>query len=115
MAKTRSDLIHRALKNLGALPQGMNPSQEEYNAIDELVDPFLEDLIARDVCFIEDVDAIEEKYFLALGNALAGVALPEFGLMDDAALVAKAQKAEKDLKQISATYPTYSPLEIQDF
>lgn len=115
MAKTRTDLIHRALKNLGVLPQGQNPSSEEYNAVDDLVDPMLEDLIARDVVFIEDVDAIDEKYFLALGHVLAGQALSEFGMQNDPALTARALKGEQDLKTIFSTRPTYQVLEIQAY
>lgn len=115
MAKTRTDLIHRALKNLGVLPQGQNPAAEEYNSVNDLVDPMLEDLIARDIVFIEDVDAIDEKYFLALGHVLAGQAQSEFGMQNDAALTARAQKGELDLQKIFATRPTYQTLEVQAF
>ena len=37
--KTRTDLIHRTLRNLGALPQGQTPSVEESDSIDDLIDP----------------------------------------------------------------------------
>ena len=115
MSKTRIELVYRALKNLGALPQGMTPNTEEYNAVNDLVDCVVEDLIARNIAFIEDVDAIEEKFFMPLGHVLAGACLPEFGLVDDAALVAKAQKAEMDLKTISSYGPTYAAIEMQAF
>jgi hypothetical protein len=46
------------------------------------------------------VDEIEEKYFLALGNVLAGVAAAEFGLQNDSAIAARAVKGEQDLKDI---------------
>lgn len=115
MAQTRTSLVHRALHHLGVLPQGQNPGAEEYNQVDALVDPMLESLIARDVCFIEDVDAIEDKYFLALSHVLAGEAQSIFGMQNDAALTARAIKGEKDLQQIAATKPTYQTLEIQAF
>jgi hypothetical protein len=98
--KSRTELIHRALKNLGVLPQGETPSAQEYNSIDALVDPMIEDLIARDIIHIVDVDAIEEKHFVHLGHILAGHALSEFGSQNDPALTARAQKAETDLDEM---------------
>jgi hypothetical protein len=115
MAKTRTDLVHRALKNLGVLPQGMTPETQEYNAVDELVDPMIEELIARDIYYVQDVDAIEEKIFFALGHVLAGHALPEFGLVDNPGLVAKAQRGERDLLRMRSVYPTYETLEIMPY
>jgi hypothetical protein len=78
----------------------MTPNVQEYNSIDALVDPMIEDLIARDIFFVEDADAIDDKVFLALGNVLAGVAAAEFGLQDDAAIAARAQRGEQDLNEI---------------
>jgi hypothetical protein len=115
VAKSRQDLVYRALYNLGVLPHGQNPGDQEYNSVDALVDSMVEDLIARDIVHIQDVDAIEEKYFLHLGGVLAGHAAPVFGMQMDAALAVKAQKGEKDLQTIFATRPTYETLEIQAY
>lgn len=112
MAKTRADLVNKALKNLGVLPQGQAAGAEEFNQVDALVDPMIEDLIGRDIVFIEDVDAIEDKYFLHLGHVLAGLAQSEFGMQNDPALTARAIKGEQDLQRLAATRPTYQPLEI---
>lgn len=112
MAKTRADLVNRALYNLGVLPHGQTANAEDYNSVDALVDPMLEDLIGRDVCFIEDVDATEDKYFLHLGHVLAGHAAPVFGMQSDPAIAARAIKGEQDLERIAATRPTYNTLEI---
>jgi hypothetical protein len=98
--KTRTDLVHRALFNLGVLPQGQNPGNEEFNLVDALVDPVIEDLIARDVCFIESVDAIEEKFFLHLGDVLAGRAAATFGMQNDQALAARMIAGEQALNEI---------------
>jgi hypothetical protein len=115
MAKTRTDLVHRALKNLGVLPQGQTPSAEEYNSVNALIDPMTEELIGRDIVFIEDVDAIEERYFLALGHVLAGQAAAEFGMQNDQAIAARMVKAEHDLEKIASTRPTYQTLEIMPY
>jgi hypothetical protein len=115
MAQSRQALVYRALYNLGVLPQGQNPGNEEYNAVDGLVDPMLEELIAKDVAFIEDVEAIEDKYFLALGAVLAGHAAPVFGFQNDIALATRALKGEQDLERISAMKPTFGVLEIMPY
>jgi hypothetical protein len=115
VAQTRQSLVHRALYNLGVLPQGQNPGAEEYNQVDALIDPMIEELIGRDVVFIEDADAIEDKYFLALGHVLAGQAQSLFGMQNDPALAARAQKGEKDLRIIASVRPTYRTLEIQPY
>jgi hypothetical protein len=78
----------------------MTPSVQEFNAVNDLVDAMIEDLIARDVHYVEDVDAIDEKAFIALGHVLAGAALAEFGLQNDAALTARAQRGEEDLREM---------------
>lgn len=85
---------------MGVLPQGQTPSAEEYNSVDALIDPMLEDLIARDIVFVEDVDAIEDKYFVHLGHILAGQCAAEFGMQNDQALAARMIKAEQDLDEI---------------
>ena len=88
------------MRNLGVLPKGQNPSAEEYNQVDALIDPMIEDLIARDIIHIQDVNAIEDKYFLHLGHVLAGLAQSEFGMQNDQALTARHMKGEADLEEI---------------
>jgi hypothetical protein len=98
--KTRADLVIRALYNLGVVPHGQNPGDQEFNSVDALVEPMVEDLIARDIWFERDVDAIEEKSFLHLGDILAGRAAAVFGMQNDPALAARAQRAETDLNEM---------------
>jgi hypothetical protein len=100
--KTRTDLIHRALRNLGALPVGQTPSVEESTLIDDLIDPMFEELSAREILdYGLDTDNIEEKHFGSLGHILAWRAATEFGQGQDAALAALNQRAEMDLKDMS--------------
>src|SRR5688572_12191209 len=103
MAKTRADLVNQALYNLGVLPHGQTANAEDYNSVDGLVDPMIEDLIGRDIVFIEDVDATEDKYFLHLGHVLAGQAASVFGMQNDQAIAARMIKAEQDLQKIAST------------
>lgn len=115
MAKTRQDLVNRALKNLGVLPDGQVAEAQDYNSVDALIDTTIEDLIARDVTFVDDVNAIEEKVFMPLGLILAWNCAAEFGQSDNAAIAALAQKAEKDLIQIQSEGPTFDILEVQAY
>jgi hypothetical protein len=115
MAKTRTDLVHRALKNLGVLPQGQQPSAEEYNSVDALVEPMVEDLLGRDIVFLESTEVFEDRYFLALGHVLAGQAVAEFGMQNDQAIAARMVKSEHDLEKIASTRPTYNTLEIMPY
>ena len=98
--KTRTELIHRALRNLGALPQGQTPSIEESDSIDDLINVTLEELNAREITWISDFENFDERYFLSLAHCLAWKAAPEFGQGNDAALAAFNQKAELDLKDM---------------
>lgn len=113
--QTRVDLVHKALKNLGVLPQGQPPAAEEFNQVNALIDPMIEDLAGRDIVTITSTGVFEDKYFLHLAHILAGNAQSEFGMQNDQALTARALKAEIDIQKIAATRPTYAPLEVQSF
>lgn len=115
MAKTRAQIVNRALQVLGVLPQGQVANAEDYNAVDELVDGVIDGLIERDVYFLQDVDATPEVVFIPLGNILAWAAAPVFDQHDDASLAALAQQAEMHLQKIGHLHPTYQILEVQAY
>ena len=95
-------MIYRALRNLGALPQGQAPDNDTYAAVGDLVDGVLAELEARDVIYIPDIDTygMEDKYLQPLGHILAWRAAPEFGAASDQALAALATQAEIQLKEM---------------
>jgi hypothetical protein len=109
MPKTRDDLVKRALKDLGALPVGQPPADEEYSSVDDLVDPVLENLAARDIFHVPDVAAIDDAAFMPLGICLAWKCAPEFGT----APLTPLENAEAELKVIQSTRPTYKVLEFK--
>jgi hypothetical protein len=96
--KTRTELVHRALRNLGALPQGESPDVQELNrrCSDRSDDRAL-----------DSSQHHSDHHFLALGHVLAGHALSEFGLQNDPALAARAQRGEQDLKEIDMNTVRY--------
>ena len=113
MARTRADVVNRALQVLGVRPQGQAASAEDYNAVDDILDGVIEGLIEREVYFLQDVDATPEVIYIPLGNVLAWAAAPIFDQHDDVSLAAQAQKAEMDLQKIGSFGPTYQTLEVQ--
>lgn len=100
--KTKTELIHRTLRNLGALPQGQSPAAEEYASISDLVDALIAELEARDVIYIKDIDTygLEDKYFMPLANILAFRAAPEFGSAGDIGLANQAAMGEAYLNDL---------------
>jgi hypothetical protein len=101
--KNRTDLIHRTLRNLGVLPQGQSPSAEEFQSISDLIDSTLAELKTRQVTLVDiDADKIEEEFFLPLGRIMAAVAAPEFGQDQNQAIWALKERAELDLKKMTA-------------
>ena len=54
MAQTRANLIYQALRNLGSLPLGQDPNDDDYEHVDNLVDVTVDDLRTRDVYFLPD-------------------------------------------------------------
>jgi hypothetical protein len=119
-AKTRAQLIERAGINLGLVQPGEALSSEDYNTLDNLVDPLVDQLSADSVIYLQDAGisgdqssgSIEAESFLALAALLANFAGPSFGspINDDALTRDKGL-----LKRISATKPTYAPLRVDYF
>jgi hypothetical protein len=110
MSKNRTELIHRALRNLGSLPQGMTPSDEEYDSVNDLIDPMVAELNQRNIIYIADIDNINDAHFLPLGHVLAGAARSEFGSLgtaDATELAALAEQAELKLKEMDRNNITY--------
>jgi hypothetical protein len=98
MAQDRTALIHRVLRNLGALPQGQSPNAEEMQSIDDLIDPTVANLINRNIMRNVDPDFLEDEFFIPLAHCVAAVAAPEFGQAQDQAIWLLKERAEADLK-----------------
>lgn len=77
--KNREALVHRALTELGRRYGGEAPDATDYQEVDDLIDPLIEQLMADNVVYVDDADAIEASIFLPLGRLLAVVAAGTFG------------------------------------
>lgn len=112
VTKTRVQLIERAATELGKLVSGQNLETEDYNTIDALLDPLIEQLSLDSVVTIDDANAIDPRYFLPLGRLLANEAAPSFGTPTNDNLKAAD---ERTLRRLTAAKPTYETLKVDYF
>ena len=105
--KNRTDLITRALRNLGALPQGQSPNVEEQQSLSDLIDAMIADLAAREITLLTiDPDAFDDQYLIPLGLTLAWAAASEFGQDGNQNLLGLAVQAELKLKKMTVAQYT---------
>lgn len=78
--KNRQELIYRAAKLLALIEPGEAPESEDYDSLDGLVDPLVEQLSEDQIYYIADPDAIAPAIFEPLARLLANMAGPDFGV-----------------------------------
>jgi hypothetical protein len=111
ITKTRAQLLERAGINLGLVQPGEALSSEDYDTLDNLVDPLIEQLSADNVIYMQDPDAIDVAIFLPLAALLANSAGPSFGSpINDQAMRA----IPGHLRRINSTKPLYTPIESRN-
>ncbi len=117
--KTTQDLIYRAMTELGRLYAGDAPSDEDYDTVEVLIEPLVEQLNAQTIAYIDDVDAIDPKWFLPLARLLAIEASGSFGNSAVQMLITNNRAANLDalrdrehavMRQINATRPSHETL-----
>jgi hypothetical protein len=97
------------------LPLGQDPSDEDYNLVDDLVEPVQATLRETDVYFLADVDVIPDEAFLPLSHILAWASASGFGQQSDNRLMGLSQDSQRILQIIQAERPHYTTLEIQAY
>lgn len=117
MSKTRLQLINQAAKRLGVLASGQTLASDDYDEINALWDPLIEELDARQVYTVQDADSIEDAAYLHLADLLAIKAAPNFGLTAENLAAKGVSKAisEDELEVIEAGPPTKRVLTIERF
>lgn len=78
--RTRQDLVLEALANLGVLSPGQPTDPEDYNYVDNKLDPTLRLCAGLQVVYIPDPDQIPGVYFSPLADILAGECATKFGV-----------------------------------
>jgi hypothetical protein len=110
--KTRTDLINQALDDLGLIAAGQDPAPEDNTAMAAFIDPLLAELSARDLPQVDDPNQIPLEWFLPLAILLADQAASKFGLGGVPSTQANPDpvaSAEKRLREVSYSRPTYEP------
>lgn len=79
MAKTKAELVSRALSVLGIVGAGQTPSVENSNAVGDAVGPMVAQMVANDDLWLFDIEAIPDAVFLPLSDLLANVVADDFG------------------------------------
>ena len=115
MAKSKVDLIYQSLRNLGALPMGQDPGDDEFEHVDGLVDPTLASLRTRDVYFLPDVDSIPDEAFIPLSHCLTWSCAAGFGQQSDVNLYQLKEEAEKHLTIQQSERPYFDILQVQAY
>lgn len=112
MAKTRAELVIRAMKILGVLGAGQTPYVEDSQPIDDLIDPMIASLSVRKVIHLTNRQSFEDAIFLPLSRCLAAAAAPDTGLP---ALANEPMMAEAELRAMQAPDETPEPIEFVDY
>lgn len=117
--KDRKALVNRALRVLNVVPAGQTAETEDFDVVDELVEPLLARLNAEKITYhvdaegnvtqLDDPDAIPAKAFMDVAILLAAAAATDFGLaalpQDDPA------KSEVRLRTVWSVGPTQEEYE----
>lgn len=87
---SREQLVTRALRVLGVVPQGQTPDAEDMTVVDDLVIPLIARLNAEQITYhmdgegnvtqLDDPDAIPAKAFMDVAILLAAAAMQDFGV-----------------------------------
>lgn len=96
--KTRTQLINQALTNLLVIGASDTADAGDTAVVDALVDPLLEDLSARGVCYVPESEEIENALFLPLAELLANEACPAFAQQKN---LAKQVECEERLRIVT--------------
>lgn len=126
MAKTTRQLIYAALTKLGRLYVGEAPTDEDYQTVKDVVDPLVAALASDPRCgvLIEDIDAIEDRFFPSLALLVAVEVAPQFGTdaaqnlaaNSGLASVEELKRVQMDnIRRMAARAPTYKVMQTQYF
>jgi hypothetical protein len=112
MAKSRTNLVNRALEKLLVVGAGQTADSEDVEKVDAIVTSVLEALSADQIYTVADEDDIEESAFEWIAEVLAVASASDFGQAPD---FARREYAEKRLVRLTASRPSKEPLAVDYF
>ena len=122
--RTTEQLVNRAATEMGMLYSGQALDDADFDRIEEVVEPLVEQLNAEEIAYIDDIDAIEPKVFLPLARLVAIEAAQSFGngaiqnLLTNSRspnLDALREREHATLRRIYSTRPTGEASESEYF
>lgn len=113
MSKTKTELATRALQILGVAAAGQSVAAEDLTLVEGIVDPLVAQLGIQGVTYVGDTDEIDDAVFLPLARRLALEITSDFGM--PAADEMTVLEADKPLRRMSASGPSYAPQKAKYF
>jgi hypothetical protein len=77
--RTSSDLVLKALSNLGVIAAGQTVSPEDFSTVSNQLDSIFRMLGALELVYVADPNNIPGEWFLPLADIVAGVVSTDFG------------------------------------
>jgi hypothetical protein len=113
----RAKLVEAILRRLGSWQAGQDLAPEDYQAVDDDLDGYLAAMAVADIYTVESADMVPVEVYLEVANYLAGEYAETFGLTADELdkVTTKAGLAEKALRYVRTTRPTYQTMQADYF
>jgi hypothetical protein len=105
MSKTREQLINQIGEELKKLGAGQVMSTEDYEKIDDTIDPVIEELDLRDIVGGLDLEAIPDGFFLPLSQVIARGAATAFGMTGQELVDAITNATDAERRLLAMTLP----------
>lgn len=115
MSKTQAELVLAIAENLGVVAAGQGVSAEDNEVIVRRLQPKVEELNARAICYITDTDDVDDAIFLPFASVMAAELAGAFGIVGSQkqALDAAAIKGEAALRDAVRPRGTRQMLNIE--
>lgn len=106
MARTRVELVHKALAVMGIIKTGQTPSAEDAEGVDAYVDDLIDYMAADEIAYVSDPDSIPNEWFVPIAILLADAASDEFGTIINQDRV---ELMKRTLRRLNRGRPAYGP------
>jgi hypothetical protein len=94
---------------------GADPSDEDYNLVNDLIVPVQALLRERDVYFWVDEDVVPDEAYIPLAHVMAAYSASSFGQQADDRIMALGDVGERQLQAMQSEQPHYTTLQIQAY
>lgn len=115
--RTRADLVVKILEKLGVVPEGQAPEVEDTARVDRNLPSLFNELAAREIVYVPDIEAIPDMWFLSLAKIAAYELRNEFGVTGEfeGTLSRANEEGILAIKVMTRGRPTYEPLKTVSF